>query len=56
MTNFEKYKQDLTEEIFIDATILNCDGCPCFPCMEELPTCGTECEEQLQKWCDEAVK
>ena len=32
MTNFEYYKQEITQEEFIQSVLLNCDGCPAYPC------------------------
>ena len=53
MTNFEQYLENLTEDKFIDSMILNCDGCPAFPCDEENETSdnGYDCEVNLREWC-----
>ena len=53
MTNFEKYIQSLTIEEFVDSMILNCDGCPAFPCKAD--SIGTECAEELKSWCEEEI-
>ena len=54
MTNFEKYINNLTQNSFIQSMILNCDGCPVYPCdSDDMPTTGIECEEYLEQWCNE---
>lgn len=57
MTNFERYKEELTQEQFINSMILNCDGCPVYPCNDENITedNGLDCEEKLLSWCEEEV-
>lgn len=55
MTNFEKYKEKLNKKQFIQSMILNCDGCPVYPCGLEDIVDGGECEEKLEEWCDEYV-
>jgi len=54
MTNFEKYINSLTQDKFIDSMILNCDGCPAYPCNDENITedNGLDCEEKLRDWCE----
>lgn len=52
MTNFEKYKENLTAEKFADSMIFNCDSCPAYPCTGD-PTDGTECYDNLFAWCME---
>lgn len=54
MTNFEKYISNLTQDKFIDSMILNCDGCPAYPCNDENITedNGIDCEEKLRDWCE----
>ena len=54
MTNFEKYISELTPEQFADSMILNCDGCPAYPC-EIDGDIGTECVEELINWCNQEV-
>lgn len=54
MTNFERYKEELTMESFVASMIINCDGCPdveC-PCRYDCVE-GIECEKELQPWCEE---
>lgn len=54
MTNFERYKQELTQEEFIQSMILNCDGCPVYPCKYYGGIVnGMEREEELERWCEE---
>lgn len=55
MTNFEKYKENLSAERFADSMILNCGGCPAYPCTDS-PTDGTECYDNLLAWCMEDVE
>ncbi len=53
MTNFEKYKEELTLSKFVDSMILNCDVCPVYPCRDELHDVGDECSKELFGWCGE---
>ncbi len=54
MTNYEKYKENLTKDTFIESMILNCDGCPVSDCPYRCHIAmGEDCEEQLTLWCDE---
>ena len=53
MTNFEYYKQEITQEEFIQSVLLNCDGCPAYPCGLDGIIDGGECQEELEKWCNE---
>jgi len=54
MTNFEKYISSLTQDKFIDSMILNCDGCPAYPCCDDnTEDNGLDCEERLRDWCEE---
>ena len=54
MTNFERWRENLDEETFIDVMLINCDGCP-IP--KEERTCshhvifGDDCEDVLREWC-----
>ena len=52
MTNFEKYVNSLTQDKFIDSMILNCDGCPVYPCNDEYDTEDNGLEE-VQRILDE---
>ena len=58
MTNFERYKETLKEQAFIDSMLLNCDGCP-VPYNECIHygkvTDGVECGDVLQEWCEKEV-
>lgn len=54
MTNFERYRQNLTEAQFVESMVLNCDGCPAYPCAvadDDIAT-GIECYEELLAWCE----
>ena len=51
MNNFEKFINDLTLEQFCDMMILNCDGCPAYPCKFGVTT-GEECYDELKRWCE----
>ncbi len=52
-TNYEWYIDNLTQEKFIDSMILNCDGCPAYPCGEsETAVDGITCYEKLSEWCE----
>lgn len=56
MTKFDRFKEDLTKERFIDIAILNCEGCPAHDeCqLREGPVIdGGQCEEVLSRGCDE---
>ena len=54
-TNFQKYLDELDQNAFIQSMILNCDGCPAYPC--DCDDCsGVECEDQLVKWCEEEYR
>jgi len=55
MTNFEKYISSLTQDKFINSMILNCDGCPVYPCNDEYNTedNGLDCMDKLRDWCEE---
>ena len=50
MNNFEKFISELTLEQFCDMMILNCDGCPAYPCKSGVMF-GSECYDELMKWC-----
>lgn len=56
MTNFEQYVNSLTQDKFIDLMILNCDGCPVYPCCgdseDTTEVNGIDCEERLRNWCE----
>ena len=58
MTNFERWRENLDEETFIDVMLINCDGCP-IPKKER--TCshnvifGGDCEDVLMEWCRKEV-
>lgn len=57
MTNFDKYKQDLTQDKFIMSMVLNCDGCPVVSCgLDGGIAIGEECIYELEKWCNESTK
>lgn len=57
MTNFERYVNSLTQDKFIDSMILNCDGCPAYPCGEDgTEDNGLDCEERLRDWCEEIIE
>lgn len=52
-TNYEWYIDNLTQEKFIDSMILNCDGCPAYPCGESgTADDGITCYEKLSEWCE----
>lgn len=56
MTKFEKFKENLTQDAFVDMMILNCGGCPAYPCWldsDDMPVDGTQCAEALEEWCNE---
>ena len=56
MTKFEKFKENLTQDAFVDMMTLNCGGCPAYPCWldpDDMPVDGTQCAEALEEWCNE---
>lgn len=54
MTNFDKFKKDMTKDFFIDIMLMNCDECPVTNCeLRDTSVYCEECSEILKKWCDE---
>lgn len=58
MTNFERFKEDLTQEQFIDIVLLNCEECTVKNCMaKEFGIIeGGDCEEVLIEWCERTAE
>lgn len=50
MTNFKRYKRNLTLEKFADLILFDCDVCPAHPCMDEVPDDPDVCTEMVIKW------
>ena len=54
MTNYINWLYSMTPDKFVDSMILNCDGCPVEWCnLKDTSADGGECEEVLQRWCEE---
>ena len=55
MTNFEKYKSDLTLDRIARTYPFHCALCPAYPCMEHMrhmPTTMERCTQKIFEWGD----
>lgn len=58
MTNFEKFKQNLKKERFINMLTMDCRFCPISEETNKNCYClsRTDCQAKLNSWCDKEVK
>lgn len=54
-TNFKKYKRNLDLEKFADLILFDCDVCPAYPCMDEVPDDPDVCTEKVIEWGEKEV-
>lgn len=58
MTNFERFRDTLTQDEFIEIMCLNCEYCPIVDncgVAEKVVASGADCEEVLRPWCEREV-